>query len=290
MFKRALISTDLSDGLYRLVNALPALGESGLEHIVFTHCVALEGKIPKASEEKIEWARSRLSTLRPDIPERLDVTGEVVPSSRPHEAILQIADKHQSDLIVFGANTHTLMAEKLFGSTSMNVAQHTELPIMVLRPQLISTYTSEELNLRCRNLFRYLMLPYDDSNSGKYLLERVTAYAKERPENSLEKILLVWVIDEGSRRDFSGIGLDQARAKLETVKKELEGLDLEVEVEVRKGEVIPQIFESALIHDISAIAVSSGRRNLFAEFSAPSISNKILRRSWHPIIYFSPRH
>jgi len=292
MFKRALISTDLSDGLYRLADSVPALAQTGLEQIVFTHCVALEGIIPKADSEKIEWAKSRLSVLRPNIPDSLEVKGEVVPSAKPHETILEVAKKHQSDLIIMGANIHTLMDEQIFGSTSRSLAEHTDIPIMVLRPQLISTYTSEELNLRCRYLFRYIMITYDGSPSAQYLLQRVKDYAQNRPEHSLEKLRLVWVVEEGGRRDYKDASyeLEKAHTELEKVKEDLSSLNVEVEVEVRQGEIIPQIFESALMHDISAIAVSSSRRNKILEWSSPSISNKILRRSWHPILYFSPSH
>lgn len=292
MFKRALISTDLSDGLYRLVNSVPALAQSGLEQIVFTHCVALEGMIPKADNEKIEWAKSQLSVLRPNIPDSLEIKGEVVPSVKPHETILEVAKKHHSDLIIMGANIHTLMDEQIFGSTSRSLAEHTDIPIMVLRPQLVSTYTSEELDLRCRYLFRYLMLTYDGSPSAQYLLQRVKDYAKNRPENSLQKLLLVWVVDEGSRREYKDVNyeLEKAHTELEKVKEDLSSLNLEVELEVRQGEIIPQIFESALMHDISAIAVSSNRKNPILEWSSPSVSSQILRRSWHPIIYFSPKH
>lgn len=292
MFKRALISTDLSDGLYRLVDSVPALAQSGLEQVVFTHCVALEGIIPKTDNDKIEWAKSRLSVLRPNISDSLEVKGEVVSSVKPHETILEVAKKHRSDVIVMGANIHTLMDEQFFGSTSRSLAEHTDIPIMVLRPQLVSTYTSEELNLRCRYLFRYLMLTYDGSSSAQYLLQRVKDYAQNRPANSLEKLLLVWVVEEGGRRDYKDVDyeLEKAKTELEKVKEDLSDLNLEIEVEVRQGEIIPQIFESALMHDISAIAVSSNRKNKILEWSSPSISNKILRRSWHPIIYFSPRH
>jgi len=292
MFKRALISTDLSDGLYRLVNSVPALAQSGLEQVVFTHCVALEGIIPKADNEKIEWAKSRLSVLRPNIADSLEVKGEVVPSVKPHETILEVAKKHDSDVIIMGANIHTLMDEQIFGSTSRSLAEHTDIPIMVLRPQLVSTYTSEELDLRCRYLFRYLMLTYDGSSSAQYLLQRVKDYAQKRPDHSLEKLLLVWVVEEGSRRDYKDVDyeLEKARTELEKVKEDLSSLNLEVELEVRQGEIMPQIFEAALMHDISAIAVSSNRKNRILEWSSPSISNKILRRSWHPILYFSPRH
>ena len=143
MFKRVLIPTDLSDGLHRLVHFVPNLAASGMEKIIFLHTVPLweEGMIPREDTEKIELAKSRLSIAGESVPDGVDVKIEVVTSNKPEETILQVAKTHNCDLIILGANIHTLLDQKLFGSTSAQISQQTETPIIVLRPQLISTYT-----------------------------------------------------------------------------------------------------------------------------------------------------
>lgn len=291
MFKRALICTDFSDGLYRLVNFVPSLAASGLEQIVFIHTVPLwdQGGIPREDKEKIDRAKSRLGKALEDVPSGLEVKVEVPSSNKPQETILQTAKTNHSDIIITGANTRSLLNEAVFGSTTISLCEQTSIPIMVLRPQLISTYTCEELDLRCRHLFRYLMVAYEDSDSAKYLLGRVKETAKNRPANSLQECLLFWAVPDGGRRELRGPEqLEHARQKLETIKQDLSSLDLQVNIEVRRGEPIIELLDAALEFDISAIAISSTRTNKILEWSAPSFSNEVLRRSWHPVIFFSP--
>ncbi|MDL5052365.1 universal stress protein [Oscillatoria laete-virens NRMC-F 0139] len=291
MFRRALICTDFSDGLYRLVDFVPSLGASGLEQIVFFHTVPLleSGSIPREDKQKIEKAQSRLGKALENVPDGLEVKIEVLSSNKPQDSIFKAAQTHHSDVIITGANTRSLLNETVFGSTTLSISEQTSIPLMVLRPQLISTYTCEELDLRCRHLFRYIMLAYDDSDSAKYLLDRFKTAAQNRPANSLQECLLIWVIEEGGRRELrSPEQLEQARQKLEKIKQDLEALDLKVQVEVRRGEPLLELLDAALEFDISAIAVSSTRANKLLEWSAPSFSNEVLRRSWHPTLFFSP--
>lgn len=289
MFKRALISTDLADGLHRLVDFVPDLAASGLQQIVFLHTVPLwqEGRIPREDTEKIQSAKSRLSVAQ--IPSAVDVKVEVFTSNKPHEAILQTAETYQSDIIILGASTHSLLNEKLFGSTSVALSEQTDRPLMVLRPQLVSIYTTEELSLRCQHLFRYLMIAYDGSDSADYLVQRIKQYARDRPASGLSHCLLIWVVEQGGIRELrKHEDLQHARVALESVEAELSQLDLEVIVEVRQGDPLPEIFNAALEHDIAAIAISSLRQNKLLDWSVPSFCNQLLRRSWHPILFFPP--
>ncbi|NES94916.1 MAG: universal stress protein [Desertifilum sp. SIO1I2] len=291
MFRRALICTDFSDGLHRLANFVPSLGASGLEQIVFFHTVPLleVGGIPREDKQKIEKAQSRLGKALENVPDGLEVNVEVLSSNKPQDSIFKAAQTHHSDVIITGANTRSLLNETVFGSTTLSISEQTSTPLMVLRPQLISTYTCEELDLRCRHLFRYIMLAYDDSDSAKYLLDRFKTTAQNRPANSLQECLLIWVIEDGGRRELrSPEQLEEARQKLENIKQDLVALDLKVQVEVRRGEPLLELLDAALEFDISAIAVSSTRSNKLLEWSAPSFSSEVLRRSWHPTLFFSP--
>jgi hypothetical protein len=41
-------------------------------------------------------------------------------------------------------------------------------------------------------------------------------------------------------------------------------------------------------HDVSAIAIASSTLGKLIELSSPSFAGEILRRSWHPVVYFPP--
>jgi nucleotide-binding universal stress UspA family protein len=291
MFHSCLVCTDLSDGLYRLAEFLPHLAAGGLKTIVFLHSVPLweEGKIPRIDEEAIEKARASLQQRLKTIPDGVEVKIEV-PSGVPIETIPKVAQANQVDVIITGMPIRSLLQEKLFGSTTAGLAKACERPLLILRPQLISTYTCEELELRCQHLFRYLLIPYNGSNASKYLVQKVKQYAQQRPDDSLKECLLMWVVEEGGRREIpKDYQLKEAQEKLAQVKAELEPLGLQVTTQVRLGDPYMEILDAALEFDISAIAIASDNFGKLIEFPVRSFAGELMRRSWHPVLFFPPQ-
>lgn len=292
MFHRLLVCTEFSDGVDRLAYFTPSLAKAGVEQIVFLHSVPLrEGEgIPRVDSEKVAQARKMLEAATHDAPTDVDVKVEVE-SGRPIDTILKTATRYQTDLIILGMPIRTLLTEKLFGSTTMGLCQRITVPLMILRPQLISTYTSEELSLRCQHLFRYLLIPYDGSDSANYLIDRIKTIAQNGPTQSLERLHLCWVVDDVGRRGVPrDYQIDAARESLASVKADLDPLNVFINpIEVRQGNAVVEVLESAKMSDVSAIAVSSGSLGKILEWSSPSFAGELLRRSWHPLIYFPPK-
>ena len=182
MFHRLLISTDLHEGMQRLVKFVPDLAATGLKQIVFFHCVPLleDRGVPRVDTEGLEEAHQRLGVALQTIPEGIDVQVDIQ-SGRPSQLILDAVKRHQSDLVLVGMSTHSLLNEKLFGSTTSDLAQQTPVPLLILRPQQVSVYTEEEMALRCRHLFRYLLVPYDHSDSAQHVATFLQQKAVNRP-------------------------------------------------------------------------------------------------------------
>lgn len=290
MFQRCLICTDFSDGLYRLVEFVPSLAAGGIQQIVFLHSVPVweEGEIPRINQEAIDQAHKRLQQGLKNLPEGVEVKIEV-PSGRPVDTIPKVAKNYKADIILTGMPIQSLLQEKLFGSTTSGLAKACTTPLLNLRPQMISTYTHEELDLRCRHLLRYLLIPYDGSNAAQYLVQRIKQAAQLRPENFLEKCMLLWVVDEGGRREIpKDYQLKEAQEKLEPVKVELEQLGLQVHAEARLGNPYEEVLQAALEFDISAIAISSDNLGKFIEWPVRSFASELMRRSWHPVLFFPP--
>lgn len=290
MFQRALICTDFTDGLHRLVEFMPSLATAGLRQIVFFHNVPLitEREIPCVDEEKAQAAHQHLSKALENVPEGVEVKIEIQPG-RPIDNILKLSEEHQTDIILLGMPSRSLLNEKLFGSTTMGLAQRTNIPLMTLRPQLISTYTAEELDLRCQHLFRYLMIPYDDRKAAQYLAQRVQEQFKSHPKPTMSDCLLLWVIEEGGRRiPREQTQVQEAEQRTAEVKQDFSALSINVHTDVVIGDPIAKTMEAAMDYDISAIATSSDSLGRLLEWSVPSFTGEILRKSWHPVIYFPP--
>lgn len=290
MFHRLLICTSLSDGLQRLVRFVPSLAAGGVQQITFLHVVPLEGRgVPRADESKVQRARKQLTVTETEIPDGVEVKIEVQ-SGRVAERILATAKANHSDLIILGTESRSLLTEKLFGSTGAALCQSSTVPILIMRPQLLSAFMFDELELRCRHMFRYFLMPYDGSKAADYLVSQVKKYAKTRPADSLQHCFLLWVIEDSDRIEklLHDSRVQAAETKLAAVKTDLEQLDLTVTAQVVTGEPIPEVSKAALEHDIAAIAIASATLGKLTEISSPSFTGELLRRSWHPILFFPP--
>ena len=291
MFRNCLICTDLTDGLQRLVNFVPDFAKGGIKQIVFFHSVPLweEGDVPHVDEEKIQAAKERLAVAAENATADIEVKVEVL-SGKPSDTIPRILKQYPIEVILTGTPIRSLLQEKFLGSTSVALAKQTEQPLTIIRPQLITIYTREELALRCQHLWRYLLIPYNDGKAARYLIEQIKKYAADCPENSLQKCMLIWVVDDSGRRAIlKESRLQEAQKKLEAIKAELEPLGIEVNLEVREGNPLQEILDAALVHDISAIAIGDDYRNQLLEWTAPSFTSDILCRSWFPLLLFSPK-
>ena len=291
MFQRALICTDFTDGVYRLAQFVPSLAAGGFKQVIFFHNVSIEGdrEIPRADDPEVALNRQRLSNLLREVPEGVEAKIEVL-VGRPSDNILRLAKSYGSDVIILGSPTRTLLEEKLFGSTSARLSETTRTPLAILRPQLISTYTTKELDLRCRHLFQYLLVPYDGAPGGDYLIEQIKQTIRQNPDSVLERIRLLCVIDTSVRRELQGDNpLQAAQKQLEVVQTELASLNLVVSIAAVEGDPLQEILKAAEEYDIGAIATSTRGIGGFLKWTAPSLTRDILRNSWHPVLFYPPR-
>lgn len=288
MFQRALICTDFTDGIYRLAQFVPSLAAGGFKSLVFVHCMSVESGpgIPRQDLAKLEPARQRLQELLREAPDGIEVTVEVQ-LGRASDCILRLAKQHQADVIFLGSPTRTLLEEKLFGSTTAALAEKTGVPMIILRPQLVSTYTTAELELRCAHLFRYLLIPYNGTQGGKTIIQKIHHQVKTNPNSVLERVRLLWVIDDQVRRELQGDHpVEQAQQELSKLQSELAELNLVVNTTVVEGNPLAEIMKTAETYDIGAIATCSRNIDGILRWSSPSLTREILRCSWHPVLFF----
>ncbi|MEM8637530.1 MAG: universal stress protein [Cyanobacteria bacterium P01_G01_bin.54] len=291
MFKRYLICTDLVDGLHRLIDFVPALAQGGCQQVVFTHVVPVwtEGDIPRIDEEKVQAAQASLETALVHQREGLEIIVDIQ-SGNPEEVIPKLVQQYDCDVVLTGTATRSLMQETIFGSTSLRLARSMAVPLLLLRPQLMTTYTRAELALRCEHLWHYLLVPYSGSESATYLLEQLKSAMQADAGRSLQKCLLLTVVNPAGRKRFTQDYQEQAaEAQLEQAKAELGDCGVEITTEVRIGDPMQQITQAAIKYDITAIATAQASRSALLEITAPSFANEILRQSWFPVLFFSPK-
>lgn len=242
--------------------------------------------IPRIDTDKVEQAQKILATAQTAV--SVGVTVEVkVESGRPTDVIMKVAKEQQADLLMVSYSLRNDLSEKLFGSTTIDLYRRTPIPLLSVRPQLISTYTTEELDLRLRHLFRHWMVPYDDTAAAQYLVAQVKQRVQQQTHPVLQACNLLWIIDDCDRREIPREPFIQAaQTKLASVQAELAALNLQVVAEVKSGTPVLEVIEASLEPDISAIAVCGNARNSFLQKSIPSFTQSLLKHSWHPVLYF----
>jgi nucleotide-binding universal stress UspA family protein len=291
MFKNVLIATDRRDGLQRFGKCLEDLHSNGIERVTFVRSVDWQEDdigIRDDITPEIQAEQAQLQKLLNPIPAGLEVKA-LVQVGRPADLILKGIQTYGSDLLITGMGTHNLLAEKLFGSTTMALLPKLKIPLLVMRPQLLATFTLEELRLRSRHLFRCLLVPFDFEQPRQQLLNHLGHLLPGTSQ--CQTLTLLYVVDPSARRN-QGTPVEVLQRKAEAdLAQVLEPLSEQVKpvqlrTLVRVGSPLKEILATAADEDMTAIATASPHVGSFWEWSVRSLTGEILRQSWHPVLFF----
>jgi len=293
MFNHGLICTDFTDGLDKMINFVSALGEGGFKEITFLHSVDIwaEGEIPRIDNEKVEEAKKRLSPALNNVPDAMKVNVEVL-SGNPSDNIVASIKKYKVDLVITGSPVSTSLEQIFFGSTTAKIRSKLTVPMMILRPQLMSVYRNDEFTLRCRNLNRFWLVPYNDLPRHRYIADKIADYSQQNQNHVLEECLFVSVIDEVSRSEIlTQNKIKEAEKTLASLKESLASSSIKVETMVKTGNLLEEIFKVAFDNNISAIvfAENYNEENILdrvLSLAVGSNANYFLNCSWFPLLYF----
>ncbi len=291
MFKSLLIATDCRDGLQRFGKCLEELHLNGIERVAFVHSIAWQDDdigLPEDLTPKIEAKKAQFRQLLGTAPEGLEAKA-LVQVGKPAELVLKAIQSCGSELLITGSATRNLLAEKLFGSTTMELLPRLTIPVMVMRPQLIAAFTLEELRLRSRHLFRCLLVPFDFEEPRRQLLDRLGQLLPGTSQ--CQTVTLLYVVDPGARRN-QGTPVEVLQRKAEAdLAQVIEPLvervkPVQLRALVRVGSPLQEILATAAAEDVTAIATASPHVGTFWEWSVRSLTGEILRQSWHPVLFF----
>ena len=300
MFKRVLVATDLEDGMYRLGLCLKEFSDSGVKQLNFVHAIPWGdrqmGGIPDSNEAELTQAKQQIeSFINADSAGSADLHPKVeVRIGSPSEVIQRAIEEIGADVLVLGTPSRSLLAEKVFGSTTMKLIQNLKIPVLIMRPQFVASMTIAELQLRCRHLFDYLLVPCDLDSPRQTLLDMISPLLCQ--QNRCEALMMLSVLDDSSRR-YANEDIEALKQKAEVKLKELGnsctqqvGHPIQISYSVRSGSPVKEILATAQEEDITAIATSSRNIGKIWELTVPSITGEILRRSWHSVLFFPPAY
>jgi nucleotide-binding universal stress UspA family protein len=289
MFQRLLICTDLNDGLQRFVQCADAFAAAGVTQLSVLYIRPIEATVgvPKLDASEVETITQKIRGVTPtQTALQVDV---VVKMGTVVDAILQTVAEQRSDLVVLGTASKNPLSESLFGSTTRALAQKTNVPLVIFRPPIITVMTLEELKLRSQHLCRNLLLPYDGSEASVYLVDQIQQGTKVGGE-TVEECTLCFVQGENSKFvSDNPEAMQIIEAKLAPAEAKLSQAGIRLARVIRSGNAAAQILAAAQEADVSAIAIASNSLGKLVEWTTPSLTGELLRRSWYPVLFFPQR-
>jgi len=291
MFKRLLVATDGEDCLERLGSCLRELHATGIEQFTFVHAATWPDDglgIPHSTHPQITDMETRLHQAIHDAPDGMTVLVRVL-FGKPADAILRVAAETQSDVVLLAMSRQGFLSEKVFGSTTISLLPRLGIPALIMRPALLEALTLAELRTRCAHLFQYLLLPYDFEPNAVTVLEKITHSIETDPRSSCRHLTLIYVLDTTSllSQIAANEQINHAQKRLAEVAATYQHRLPQVTVTacVRQGSPFTEVLREAAATDVTAIALGSRKPGGFVEWSIPSLSGEILRKSWHSILF-----
>ena len=291
MFKRLLVATDGEDCLERLGSCLRQLHSIGIEQVTFVHAATWSDDgvgIPASTHPQITEMETRLWTAIQDPPATMTVLVRVL-FGKPADVILRVATETHADAVILAMSMQGFLAEKVFGSTTMSLLPRLGIPALIIRPALLGALTLAELRSRCAHLFHYLLLPYNFEANATTVLEKITRALEADPQPKCAHLTLLYVLDTTSR-----LGQMTAKEQLPQSQQRLADVaaayqrrlpQVTITAKVRQGSPLTEVLREAAATDVTAIALGSRKPGGFMEWSVPSLSGEILRKSWHSILF-----
>ncbi|MFC4993176.1 universal stress protein [Rubritalea tangerina] len=143
--KTILAAIDFSKGTQRILQAASKLAAAFDEHVYLVHVIddtplyTMYGMYPEeipAMAEYRELAVERAKQKMEEAKETLAGMGVAVVSEildgQPQEAILEFAEKVQTDMVVVGTHGHSAIGSVLMGSVASSLVRQAKVPVLVV--------------------------------------------------------------------------------------------------------------------------------------------------------------
>lgn len=130
MFGHILVAVDFSPSWEPIARALPALRGWGCERLTLVHVLASTyGQVPPETHR--ERYEARLKECRDTLSQAGFAVETVVATGDPVRTLAEVAVNAGADLVLAGSHGHSTIRELFLGSTVLNLARHTRIPMLL---------------------------------------------------------------------------------------------------------------------------------------------------------------
>ena len=272
MFKRALISMDLSPASEALVASLPGLQEYGVSSLILVH-VAKPVEYPVSQAiAQVEEVRKRLTRLKSTLEDKGFADVEIdVPIGEASTEIVREAKERAVDLVVIGSRGYSQVREAFVGSTAWAVVQQSPVPVLLRRIEAVRNDPEAALEARASSLPDTLIHPTDFSTVAENAFPSVLALVKA----GVRRVLLLHVHsvgDNGARAE--------GRAKLDLVAQRLRDAGCpHVDIDVRGGTPADEILAVGGKNVSDLVVMGTQGKGVLPALVVGSESRKVVRHA-----------
>ena len=286
MFRSVLIPVDFTQDAASLLEFCAGLPGLGVERAVLLHVVDASGMEGPVIAAKVDSVRTKVNRNAQRLKDGgLDVEVRITTGEAPREIVLLAAQMH-ADAIIMGSHGKRILDEILVGSISDKVLTESEVPVLLVRYDLVRNSDAPEQMLP--EFPRKMLVPTDFSEHADRALDIALGIAGQIPICGIDRnepcgVLLLHVID----RSVGEHGIVDAEhvADQELAERVARGAERGVNVTpiTAVGDVQRVILDQ--IHDRRATGVVLGSRglSLLAEAFVGS-TFRTVRRASCPVI------
>lgn len=284
MFSRIVLASDGSEASRAVALCVRGLREVGGRHITLVHVFHVRevgGLYESLRSQMLPELERQAGELR-EAGFEVDVE---TPLGLPVAELGRIARERGANLIVAGSHGASLAREKLLGATASELLHRLELPLLLIRIQMLEEDGGARCRAVCEGLFRKVLFPTDFSDNAAHAflsLEHIVKEAKSQAvlfhvqdRTKIEKHL------RHRLEEFNQIDED----RLAGMKARLEQCGAaEVSAEIRYGLPAEEILNRARQGDCTMILMGAQGRGYFAEVFLGSVASHVARLAPLPVL------
>ena len=307
MFKKVLISSDLSDASNALLACSVSLKNIGVEEAVLGHILqydTIPGRMNETFEKEtviMDKDHELLKDLMPLLEKQQAILEEAgikatieVAHGIPARAINDLAEKHEVSAIVTGSHGKGILKRVAMGSVSSQLLGLTRKPVFLFRVNIGKNF---EAVMSCKRLFNHILYLTDFSEIAQKsldYLEQIVKHSKSSVtilhiHDFIEAKAYIYKAPDVNPRYFEKVEADipeEVQSDLEAIKKRLLAAGSPtVNIEYKKG--VPKYTALEYIEEqdeLTLVVMGSQGKGFVKELFIGSLSLEISRNSPIPVL------
>ncbi|MEX0680311.1 MAG: universal stress protein [Balneolales bacterium] len=281
MFKKILLGTDLSIAMDNLSDTLSQLRVLGAEEVILAHIVYV-ANTPGLENSLMNEAKPRLAEGKKKLEDAGFKVRTEIFLGKPAHSLVDLADKHNVDLILVGSHGYGTLTSLTLGGVSEKILNLTKRPVLLSRIKTLEH--GKEKIVKNGKLFDQVLFPTDFSDMS----ELSFGYLKNLVKHTGCAVNLITVRnpekEETVLKELKKIDLTRMRR----MKHDLENQGAEkVEIMHESGKAANEIVDAA--KECSLIIMGIQGEGLLKRLLLGSVAQQVARKADVPII-FIPAH